>query len=249
MSGAQTILQTDGLVKRFGGLLATDHVSIDVVAGEIHALIGPNGAGKTTLISLLSGEQQPDAGSITLAGTDVTRLDVARRARAGLGRSYQITQVLMEFSALDNVLVGVLSRSRETGAWQPLRSVSGHVAAARHYLEQVGLARSADVPVGEMAHGERRQLELAMAMALEPKVLLLDEPLAGVSKAESETIVGLLASLKSRYPMLLVEHDMDAVFALADRISVLVYGKVIATGAPQAIRADAAVRAAYLGDE
>jgi branched-chain amino acid transport system ATP-binding protein len=249
VSGMQTILQTNGLVKRFGGLLATDHVSIDVVTGEIHALIGPNGAGKTTLISLLSGEQQPDAGDIRLDGSDVTRLDVARRARAGLGRSYQITQVLMEFTALDNVLVGVLSRSRETGAWQPLRSVSGHVEAARHYLDQVGLVRSADVPVGEMAHGERRQLELAMAMALEPKVLLLDEPLAGVSKAESETIVDLLASLKSRYPMLLVEHDMDAVFALADRISVLVYGKVIATGAPQAIRADAAVRAAYLGDE
>ncbi len=250
MSGTvQAILQTTGLVKRFGGLLATDHVGIDVVAGEIHALIGPNGAGKTTLISLLSGEQHPDAGDITLCGSNVTRLNVAQRARSGLGRSYQITQVLMEFTALDNVLVGVLSRSRETGAWQPLRAVAGHVEAARHYLEQVGLAHSADVPVGEMAHGERRQLELAMAMALEPKVLLLDEPLAGVSKAESETIVGLLAGLKSRYPMLLVEHDMDAVFTLADRISVLVYGKVIATGSPVAIRADAAVRAAYLGDE
>jgi branched-chain amino acid transport system ATP-binding protein len=245
----QAILQTTGLVKRFGGLLATDEVGIDLVAGEIHALIGPNGAGKTTLISLLSGEQHPDAGEIMLCGSNVTRLNVAQRARSGLGRSYQITQVLMEFTALDNVLVGVLSRSRETGAWQPLRAVTGHVEAARHYLEQVGLAGSADVPVGEMAHGERRQLELAMAMALEPKVLLLDEPLAGVSKAESETIVGLLAGLKSRYPMLLVEHDMDAVFTLADRISVLVYGKVIATGAPAAIRADAAVRTAYLGDE
>jgi branched-chain amino acid transport system ATP-binding protein len=245
----QKILQTTGLVKRFGGLLATDHVGIDVVAGEIHALIGPNGAGKTTLISLLSGEQQPDAGVIILAGHDVTQLGVAERARAGLGRSYQITQVLMEFTALDNVLVGVLSRSRETGAWQPLRAATGHVDAARQYLEQVGLAHSADVPVAEMAHGERRQLEIAMAMALEPRVLLLDEPLAGVSKAESETIVGLLAGLKSRYPMLLVEHDMDAVFTLADRISVLVYGKLIATGSPQAIRADAAVKAAYLGDE
>ena len=243
------VLQTSGLVKRFGGLLATDHVGIDVVAGEIHALIGPNGAGKTTLISLLSGEQRPDAGTIALAGTPLTRLGVAERARAGLGRSYQITQVLMEFSALDNVLVGVLSRSRETGAWQPLRAATGHVESARHYLEQVGLGERADVPVAELAHGERRQLELAMAMALEPKVLLLDEPLAGVSKAESETLVQLLAGLKSRYPMLLVEHDMDAVFALADRISVLVYGRVIATGTPAAIRADPGVRAAYLGDE
>jgi branched-chain amino acid transport system ATP-binding protein len=244
-----TVLATSGLVKRFGGLLATDHVGIDVVDGEIHALIGPNGAGKTTLISLLTGEQPADAGSITLSGMPVTRLGVAERARAGLGRSYQITQVLMDFTALDNVLVGVLARSRETGAWQPLRAATAHVEAARHYLEQVGMGDSADVPVAELAHGERRQLELAMAMSLEPKVLLLDEPLAGVSKAESETIVGLLAGLKSRYPMLLVEHDMDAVFTLADRISVLVYGKIIATGSPQAIRADAAVRAAYLGDE
>ena len=246
---AGPVLRTEGLVKRFGGLLATDHVGIDVVPGEIHALIGPNGAGKTTLITLLSGELRADAGSISLDGKTVTRLDVADRARAGLGRSYQISQVLMDFTALDNVLVGVLSRSRETGAWQPLRAATAHVEAAREYLRQVGLADSADVPVAEMAHGERRQLELAMAMALEPRVLLLDEPLAGVSKAESETIVQLLAGLKSRYPMLLVEHDMDAVFALADRISVLVYGKVIATGSPPAIRADANVRAAYLGDE
>ncbi len=249
MTAIGSILSTSGLMKRFGGLLATDHVAINVVAGEIHALIGPNGAGKSTLISLLTGEQRADAGSIELCGTSVSRLGVAERARAGLGRSYQITQVLMEFTALDNVLVGVLSRTRETGAWQPLRSVTAHVDAARHYLEQVGLGASADVPVAELAHGERRQLELAMAMSLEPKVLLLDEPLAGVSKAESETLVQLLAGLKSRYPMLLVEHDMDAVFTLADRISVLVYGKIIATGAPHSIRADATVRAAYLGDE
>ena len=246
---AAPILRTNGLVKRFGGLLATDHVDVDVVPGEVHALIGPNGAGKTTLITLLSGEMKPDAGSVMLDGQLVTRLDVAGRARAGLGRSYQITQVLMEFTALDNVLVSILARSGETGAWTPLRAASRHVEAAMHYLAQVGLDASADVPVTEMAHGERRQLELAMALALEPKVLLLDEPLAGVSKAESETIVGLLSGLRSRYPMLLVEHDMDAVFTLADRISVLVYGKVIATGAPQAIRADATVRAAYLGAE
>ena len=243
------VLQTTGLVKRFGGLLATDHVGIDVVPGEIHALIGPNGAGKTTLISLLTGEQRADAGSIMLSGTTITRLGVAERARAGLGRSYQITQVLMDFSALDNVLVGVLSRSRETGAWQPLRAATAHVESARAYLQQVGLGARADVPVAELAHGERRQLELAMAMSLEPKVLLLDEPLAGVSQGESETLVKLLAELKARYPMLLVEHDMDAVFALADRISVLVYGRIIATGTPAAIKADAAVRAAYLGDE
>ncbi len=248
-SGGNAVLRTERLVKRFGGLLATDHVDIDVVPGEIHALIGPNGAGKTTLISLLTGELKADAGGVLISGRPVTGLGVSGRARAGLGRSYQITQLLMEFTALENVLVAVLSRSRETGAWQPLRAVSAHTDSARHYLQQVALADSADVPVQAMAHGERRQLELAMAMALEPKVLLLDEPLAGVSQAESETIVTLLGGLKARYPMLLVEHDMDAVFSLADRISVLVYGKIIATGAPQAIRADAEVRAAYLGDE
>ncbi|MGE0799853.1 MAG: ABC transporter ATP-binding protein [Lautropia sp.] len=243
------VLRAEGLVKRFGGLLATDDVAIDVRPGEIHALIGPNGAGKSTLIGLLTGEHAPDAGRIELAGQPVARLDVAARARAGLGRSYQITQLLLDFSALDNVLVAVLAERRETGCWQPLRAAAGHIATARDYLLQVGLAERATAPVGELAHGERRQLEIAMAMALQPKVLLLDEPLAGVSKAESETLVRLLKSLKERYPMLLVEHDMDAVFALADRISVLVYGRVIATGSPAAIRADPAVRAAYLGDE
>src|SRR5690606_30988656 len=155
------ILRTEGLVKRFGGLLATDHVSIDVVPGEVHALIGPHGAGQSTLITLLSGERRPDAGSILLDQAPVTRLDVVGRARAGLGRSYQITQVLMEFTALDNVLVSILARSRETGAWKPLRAATRHVEAALHYLEQVGLGGRAEVPVTEMAHGERRQLELA----------------------------------------------------------------------------------------
>ncbi len=245
----EPVLRAEGLVKRFGGLLATDHVTIDVHPGEIHALIGPNGAGKSTLIALLTGEHPADAGRIELAGRAVTRLDVASRARAGLGRSYQITQVLMDFSALDNVLVAVLARSREIGAWQPLHAAATHLEAARHHLDRVGLGEQAQTLVGELAHGERRQLEIAMAMALEPLVLLLDEPLAGVSKAESDTLVALLAALKSRYPMLLVEHDMDAVFALADRISVLVYGKVIASGPPNAIRTDPAVRTAYLGDE
>ena len=243
------LLHCDGLVKRFGGLLATDHVSIELRPGEIHALIGPNGAGKSTLIAQLCGEQRSDSGRIFLEGADVTRVDVAGRARAGLGRSYQITQVLMGFSALDNVLVAVLARSRETGLWSPLKAQTGHVDAARGYLDRVGLGSRADTIVGELAHGERRQLEIAMALALEPRVLLLDEPLAGVSPSESEILVALLANLKVRYPILLVEHDMDAVFVLADRISVLVYGKVIASGPPTAIRNDPAVRAAYLGDE
>jgi branched-chain amino acid transport system ATP-binding protein len=241
------LLQTQGLVKRFGGLLATDNVSLTLLPGEVHALIGPNGAGKTTLIGQLTGEITPDQGRIWLAGDEVTALGVVARSRRGLARSYQITQVCPEFTALENVAMAALSRSGS--AWAPLHRQAGVMSAARDALASVGLASQASVPAAVMAHGEHRQLELAMALALQPRVLLLDEPLAGMSGAESETMVHLLQSLRGRYPMLMVEHDMHAVFTLADRISVLVYGRIIATGTPEAIRTDPEVRNAYLGDE
>jgi branched-chain amino acid transport system ATP-binding protein len=244
------VLETRGLVKRFGGLTATDGVSLALLAGEVHALIGPNGAGKTTLIGQLTGELFPDEGSIWLEGRDVTRVPVAGRARAGLGRSYQITQYCPEFTALENVCMAVVGRAGGAfGWWRPLREQPEIVERAMAALREVGLEANAHAPAGVLAHGEHRQLELAMALALEPRVLLLDEPLAGMSGAESETMVAMLRRLRGRYPVLLVEHDMNAVFALADRISVLVYGRVIATGTPEAIRANAEVRTAYLGDE
>ena len=249
-SASQVLLETRGLVKRFGGLLATDQVSLTLQAGEIHALIGPNGAGKTTLIGQLTGEIAADEGQVLLDGADVSRMPVHRRAALGLARSYQITQVCKEFTALENVMMASLAlRNQGFGAWRPLLREAALADHARAALTIVGLGARCDEPAARMAHGEHRQLELAMALALEPKMLLLDEPLAGMSGAESQTMVTLLASLKGRYPMLLVEHDMSAVFALADRISVLVYGKIIASGDPQAIRMNPEVRSAYLGDE
>ncbi len=248
------LLETRALVKRFGGLTATDQVSLQLLPGEVHALIGPNGAGKSTLIGLLSGEHQADAGQVLLQGHDVTRLAVAARARRGLGRSYQITQLCPDFSALDNVALAVMAADHQGwggrfGAWRPLKRQPAVMDAAHAQLARVGLAAQAQRPSRAMAHGEHRQLELAMALALRPKLLLLDEPLAGMSGVESETMVALLQQLRREYPILLVEHDMNAVFALADRISVLVYGRVIATGRPEQIRSDPEVRAAYLGDE
>lgn len=255
MSNGAALLETRSLSKRFGGLLATDKVSISVAPLQTHALIGPNGAGKTTLIGQLSGELLPDEGQILLDGQDVTRDPVHQRTRKGLGRSYQITQVFREFDALENVMMAVLGRqavaqrSSTLGFWQPFRSEGLIREDAQQALEVVGLARDAHTPVGVLAHGQHRQLELAMALALRPKILLLDEPLAGMSSSESETMIELLARLKRQYPMLLVEHDMGAVFSLADQISVLVYGKVIASGTADDIRANPDVRAAYLGDE
>ncbi len=247
-------LQTRGLVKRFGGLTATDDVSLNLLPGEVHALIGPNGAGKTTLIGQLTGEHVPDAGTVWLHGQDVTSLPVAARARLGLARSYQITQICPDFTVLDNVALAAMSVDRQGfgsafGSWRPLRAQSGVMDAAMQALQRVGLGAQAKRPAREIAHGEHRQLELAMALALKPRVLLLDEPLAGMSGAESETMVALLQELRGHYPVLLVEHDMKAVFALADRISVLVYGRVIATGTPEDIRNNAEVREAYLGEE
>lgn len=249
------VLETHDLVKRFGGLLATDSVSLSLLPGELHALIGPNGAGKTTLIGQLTGEIRPDEGEIRLGGQVINTLNVEQRSQLGLARSYQITQILPEFTALENVTMAVLSRHNQKqgrsglSSWPVLMRQSSLVDEAQTALNQVGLAKQAATPAKVMAHGEHRQLELAMALALKPKLLLLDEPLAGMSGNESETMVQLLLSLKGRYPILLVEHDMAAVFQLADRISVLVYGKVIATGTPEQIKKDPEVRQAYLGDE
>ncbi len=245
-----TLLAVSGLVKRFGGLVATDGVDLTVAPGELHAVIGPNGAGKTTLINQLSGELAPDAGTIRVDGRDITRAPVHRRALMGVGRSYQITSVFPEFSVLVNVMLAVQAQAGHSFSfWRPLAAEAALVEKAREAMAQVGLSARSDVAAAALAHGERRQLEMAMTLAPAPRLLLLDEPMAGMSRAESERLVGLLSGLKGRYGILLVEHDMDAVFRLADRISVLVYGRVIACGDPAAIRANADVRAAYLGEQ
>jgi branched-chain amino acid transport system ATP-binding protein len=244
-----SLLAVTGLVKRFGGLAATDGVDLTVAPGEVHAVIGPNGAGKTTLIGQLAGEIRPDAGSIRMNGREIAHEPVYARALLGLGRSYQITSVFPEFSVLRNVALAVQAHAGHSFRFfRPVAAEEDIRERARAALHEVGLAAKADVVVGELAHGERRQLEVAMTLATRPQLLLLDEPMAGMSLAESERMVSLLATLKGRYGVLLVEHDMDAVWKLADRISVLVYGRVIACGDPASIRANADVRAAYLGD-
>ncbi len=246
-------LVTKSLVKRFGGVLATDHVSLTVEAHELHAVIGPNGAGKSTLIGQLAGEIVSDEGSVHLLGQDVTRLNTHQRARLGLARTYQITQLAKEFSALDNVLLAVNARAGHKAHnfqfWHNAHDDQDAMQRADAALATVGLTSMRNTLVATMAHGEQRQLEIAMALATEPRLLLLDEPLAGMSQGESAAMIALLKSLKGRYPMLLVEHDMEAVFALADRVSVLVYGRIIATGTPDNIRSNREVRAAYLGEE
>jgi branched-chain amino acid transport system ATP-binding protein len=243
------VLTVENLVKRFGGLVATDHLSLHVVQGEIHAIIGPNGAGKTTLINQLSGELAPDTGRIVFDGRDITREPAYRRALTGLGRSYQITSVFPEFTALENVALAVQAHAGHSFRfWRRALSERDLVEPARAALVQVGLTDRSNTPVAALAHGERRQLEIAMTLASQPKLLLLDEPMAGMSPHESADIVALLAALKGKYTILLVEHDLDAVFALADRITVLVYGRTIATGTVAEIQANAEVREAYLGE-
>ena len=243
-----TLLSVTGLVKRFGGLVATDGVDLAVASGELHAVIGPNGAGKTTLINQLSGEIAPDAGRIAFDGVDITGLPVYRRALSGLSRSYQITSVFLEFTALENVALAAQAHDGHSFRFiRPVAREEGLAATARDALAQVGLLDRAHVAASELSHGEHRQLEIAMTLATNPKLLLLDEPMAGMGRHESEAMVALLQQLKRRYAIVLVEHDMDAVFALADRISVLVYGRVIACDAPAAIRSDPEVREAYLG--
>ena len=246
---SEPLLAVRGLVRRFGGLVATDGVDLDVAEGETLAVIGPNGAGKTTLITQLSGDLAPDAGTIRFAGEDVTALPAPRRARRGLARTFQITSVFPEFTALDNVALAVQASSGRTGLWRPARGDAALAGPAAKYLEEVGLGGRADVPAAAMSHGEHRQLEVAMALATRPRLLLLDEPVAGMGLEESQRMIRLLAALKGRLTIILVEHDMDAVFRLADRISVLVYGRVIATDTPEKIRANEEVRKAYLGED
>jgi len=244
------MLEVRGLTKSYGALRASDGIDFEVREGETHAVIGPNGAGKTTFISQLAGDLRPDAGRIVFAGEDVTQLRAPRRARMGLARSFQITSVYNEFSALDNVALAVQARSGHSFRfWRDARRDPKLREPAHRLLDEVGLGARAAVLAANMSHGEHRQLEVAMALALEPRLLLLDEPMAGMGAEESQRMIGFLRTLKGRYSIVLVEHDMDAVFRLADRISVLVYGRVIATGAPEAIRASAEVRAAYLGEE
>jgi branched-chain amino acid transport system ATP-binding protein len=246
---ADAILSIRGLAKSFGALKATDDVSLDLRPGEIHALIGPNGAGKSTLIHQIAGTLKPDRGEIEFLGHPVGHLGVAERARRGLGRSFQVSSLAPEFSALRNVMLAV--QSRQGSSFRFLKAVTRDaslVEPAVAALERVGLAGRASVPAAELSHGERRQLEIAIALALGSKAFLLDEPMAGMGPEGSRTLTGFLDRLRGEAPILLVEHDMDAVFALADRISVLVYGRVIATGSVDEIRNDPEVRRAYLGD-
>ena len=245
----EPLLKLDGLHKAFGALKATDGVDLTVLPGEIHALIGPNGAGKSTLIAEIAGGLAPDAGRVTLLGQDVTGWPVARRARLGLGRSFQVSSLAMEFSVLRNVMLAVQARqSGARGFWAPVRRDERLRSEALGVLDRVGLTPRAGDPVSALSHGERRLLEVAMALALRPRLLLLDEPMAGRGPEGTRELTAFLATLKHEAGMLLVEHDMDAVFALADRISVLVYGRIIASGTAAEIRASAAVRDAYLGD-
>jgi branched-chain amino acid transport system ATP-binding protein len=244
------LLTIEKLVKRFGGLTATDHVDFSVEEGEVHAIIGPNGAGKTTLISQLAGELHPDEGSIHFDGRDISRAGVPQRSLLGLGRSYQISQIFRDFTAIQNVMLAVQAHAGHSFSFfRPAARAVALRDPAQAALNLVGLGARMHVPAAAMAHGEHRQLELAMTLATNPKLLLLDEPMAGMSQAESEEMVQLLKGLKGKYGVVLVEHDMDAVFALADRISVLVYGRVVATGTPEEIRNNQDVKDAYLGDQ
>ena len=244
------MLRVENLVRRFGGIVATDNLSLDVVPGELHAIIGPNGAGKTTLISQLTGQLMPNSGAIHFAGRDVTRLPSYQRSRLGLARSFQITSLLPDFTAADNVALAAQAHDGHSFRfWGAARKEKHLRDAAQAALTRVGLAKRADVPVSELSHGEQRELELAVALATKPQLLLLDEPMAGLGVTESARMVALLKELRKEVTIVLVEHDMEAVFALADRITVLVYGRVIASGDPDAIRSNEEVKRAYLGDQ
>jgi len=247
---ADPLLRVQNLVRRFGGITATDNLSLEVAKGELHAIIGPNGAGKTTLISQLTGQLLPNSGSIHFAGQDITRLPAYRRSRLGLARSFQITSLLPDFTALDNVALAAQAHDGHSFYfWGNARKEKQLRAAARSALSRVGLERRADVLVSRLSHGEQRELELAVALATKPQLLLLDEPMAGLGVTESTEMVKLLQELRREVTIVLVEHDMDAVFALANRITVLVYGRVIASDVPAAIRSNEEVRRAYLGEQ
>ena len=247
---SEPLLQVGHLAKRFGGIVATDDVAFNVEKGELHAVIGPNGAGKTTLIAQLSGQLRPDSGRVRFAGNDITALPVHRRSALGLARSFQITSLFLDLSVLDNVALAVQAHAGHSFRfWRNARSEKDLRAPARTALARVGLSERADMPASALSHGEHRQLELAMALAGSPRLLLLDEPMAGLGPEESARMVAMLRALKSEVTILLVEHDMEVVFALADRITVLVYGRVIVSGAPADIRANRQVRDAYLGEQ
>lgn len=244
------LLETRQLRKRFGGLVATDDVSVEILPGEIHAVIGPNGAGKTTLVAQLAGEMRPDAGEILFGGEDITRLTTADRVSRGLARSFQITNLFAEFSALDNVALAVQRAAGHSFRfWRAARREAVLREPAQALLAGLGLAERLHVAAGNLSHSEKRTLEIAMVLATKPRLVLFDEPLAGMGPEDSKRMVQTLAGLKGKVTILLIEHDMDAVFALADRLTVLVYGRAIATGTPEALRANEAVRRAYLGDE
>jgi branched-chain amino acid transport system ATP-binding protein len=247
---ADALLEIEGLSKRFGGVVASDAIALAVPQGELHAIIGPNGAGKTTLIGQLAGEIVPNAGRIGFAGRDITGLPIFRRSQLGLARSFQITSLFLDFTVLDNVALAVQAHAGHSFRfWRDARSQPELRTPARAALARVGLAGRADVIVSKLSHGEHRQLEIAMALATTPRLLLLDEPMAGMGPDESARMVKTLRELKRELTILLIEHDMEAVFALADRITVLVYGRIIASGTPEAIRANAEVRQAYLGEQ
>jgi branched-chain amino acid transport system ATP-binding protein len=242
------ILVISELSKRFGGVEANGGITFDIIRNEVHALIGPNGAGKTTLLNALQGSLTPDAGQIIFERHDITGEPVHLRALRGIARSFQITSVIPSFSSGQNVALAVQARlGHSFRFWKPAADDPRLLEPAREALALVGLAGRVDVPACQLSHGERRQLEIAMALAMNPKLLLLDEPMAGMGRSEAAMLIHLLEKLKGQYTVIMIEHDMDAVFSLADRVSVLVGGRLIATGTPADIRADCKVRAAYLG--
>jgi branched-chain amino acid transport system ATP-binding protein len=244
------VLELKGVSKRFGGVVATDRVTLDVAPGELHALIGPNGAGKTTLVGQISGALPTDAGGISFLGSDITRAKQHERVQAGLARSYQITSIFKRFSVLENLALAVQARSGSSFSfWRPVAAEAALADEARAIAEEIGLSQRLEATAGNLAHGEQRALEVGLALATRPKLVLLDEPMAGMGPEESARMISLIGRVRAKVTVLLVEHDMDAVFRLADRITVMVNGRVIATGSPEQIRADAEVRRAYLGDE
>ena len=245
-----TILNVSNLSKTFGGVVATDHLNLEIKQGELHAIIGPNGAGKTTLIAQLSGETLPDSGEIIFREENITELPPFKRSRLGIARSFQITSLMLEMDVIDNITLATLAQDNHSYKfWKPARDDIDLQKSALNALKEIGLEKRAFEKVGNLSHGEHRQLEIAMALATQPHLLLLDEPMAGMGTEEGRKILKILQKLKRRKTILLIEHDMDVVFALADRITVLVYGRVIASGSPQSIKEDEKVREAYLGSD
>ena len=245
-----TILNISNLSKTFGGVVATDHLNLEIKHGELHAIIGPNGAGKTTLLAQLSGETLPDSGEIIFREENITALPPFKRSRLGIARSFQITSLMLEMDVIDNITLATLAQDNHSYKfWKPARDDIDLQKSALNALKEIGLEERAFEKVGNLSHGEHRQLEIAMALATQPHLLLLDEPMAGMGTEEGRKILKILQKLKRRKTILLIEHDMDVVFALADRITVLVYGRVIASGSPKSIKEDEKVREAYLGSD